>query len=207
MPPELLSQNLGFQCNIPLFFNTHKHSGGSTPWDSPELFQNTEGNEALTRNELHWHQLSGVHGILRRLLSKSPSRARPGFLVADEVGLGKTLQSLAILAWLTECVGRQKAGIPLPPILSEWSKNIFLIALIYSQRSTHTSARARLSLISVISSLFPGQFLGNGRLLSRCSCVRKPLICSSILPEVLFGRNFGHNLAHSQSQDSLIRRG
>jgi hypothetical protein len=150
MAPELLSQRLGFRSNIPLLFNTHKHSGGITPWDSPKLFENIEDNEALTPNELHWHQLSGIHGILRRLLSQSPSHARPGVLVADEVGLGKTLQSLGILSWLAECVGRQKIGRTLPPILSEWSDIVFLIALTYSQRSAHTSARARSSLITVI---------------------------------------------------------
>jgi hypothetical protein len=123
MDPRRLSRNLGFVNNIPILFNTHRHVDGVTPWDDPSAFQNLDRKtgQAFVPNELRWHQLAGVHAILRRLLSEKPSRARPGILVADEVGLGKTLQSLAAIAWLTECVGRQshEGGSPLPPILSK----------------------------------------------------------------------------------------
>jgi hypothetical protein len=121
MAPILLSQNLGFVNNLPILFNAYKHNGGVTPWDDPIAFQNPgllKTNEEFTPNQLRWHQLAGVHAVLRRLLSQEPSRTPCGMLVADEVGLGKTIQSLAILAWLTECAGRQsKKGSSLPPIL------------------------------------------------------------------------------------------
>ena len=131
MPLSHLSENLGLFNNIPLLFNTHRHAGGVTPWDDSAAFQNEERlktDEAFTPIELRWHQLAGVHAILRRLLSKEPSGACPGILIADEVGLGKTLQSLATIACLTECAGRQsnEGSAPLPPILSKCPQPLFM---------------------------------------------------------------------------------
>jgi len=110
--------------DIPILFNTHRHVGGVTPWDDSTAFQDVDRlktDKEFTPNALRWHQLAGVHAILRRFMSEEPSHARPGILIADEVGLGKTLQSLATIAWLTECAGRQsnEGGSPLPPFLSE----------------------------------------------------------------------------------------
>ena len=124
MSPSLISQNLGFIDNIPILFNTHTQNGGITPWDDPVAFQNADllkSKEGFTPNELRWHQLAGVHAVLRRLLSQEPSSMPSGFLIADEVGLGKTIQALAILAWLTECVGRQskEGDSSLPPMLGK----------------------------------------------------------------------------------------
>jgi hypothetical protein len=122
MSPAVLSRNLGFSNNIPILFNTHKHNGGITPWDDSAAFQNEDllkTDKAFTPIELRWHQLAGVHAILRRMLSPEPSHVSPGILIADEVGLGKTLQSLAIVAWLTESAGRTSRNSTLPPILSK----------------------------------------------------------------------------------------
>jgi hypothetical protein len=110
LSPESLSKSLGFRDRIPILFNTHRHKGGATQWDDRNAFHNVSSSPDFAPNELHWHQLAGVHAILRRLLTKQASSLVPGILVADEVGLGKTLQSLATIAWLTECVGRQKKG-------------------------------------------------------------------------------------------------
>ena len=54
--------------NIPLLFNTHRHLGGITPWEDPVAFQDIL-NEEFTTTQLRWHQLAGVHGILRRMFS------------------------------------------------------------------------------------------------------------------------------------------
>jgi hypothetical protein len=120
MPPEALSRSLGFTDNIPLLFNSHRHKGGVTPWDNTSAFQDVHSEE-IVRFELRWHQLAGTHAILRRLLSREPnlSSESPGILVADEVGLGKTLQALAVLAWLIEMVGRQSVSAAVPPILGK----------------------------------------------------------------------------------------
>ena len=109
MSSSLLANALGF-VNVPLLFNTHRHQGGITPWEDPVAFQNIS-NDEFTTTQLRWHQLAGVHGILRRVYSPKPTPERSGMLIADEVGLGKTLQSLATRASLTECVGRQERDI------------------------------------------------------------------------------------------------
>jgi TATA-binding protein-associated factor len=117
MSPDMLSKSLGFKNGIPLLFNPYRHKGGATPWDSPDAFRDVGSDSDVFPSELRWHQLAGTHAILRRLLSREPSFGLSGILVADEVGLRKTLQALAVLTWLTECVGRQSASCPVPHIL------------------------------------------------------------------------------------------
>ena len=118
-----LTHNLGFHKGSPLLFNTHRHTGGLTPWDNPTAFENVD-QDGFVAISLRWHQLAGVHAVFRRLFSKEPTPEHLGVLIADEVGLGKTLQSLAIVATLTEYVGRQSLAeqpdnIPqtIPPLL------------------------------------------------------------------------------------------
>lgn len=91
MNPSLLATALDF-VNVPLLFNTHRHQGGMTLWEDPIAFQNVS-NEDFTMSQLRWHQLAGVHGVLRRVSSSKPTCERSGTLIVDEVGLGKTLQS------------------------------------------------------------------------------------------------------------------
>jgi hypothetical protein len=118
MSLDVLSRNLGFRNGTPLLFNHHRHKGGLNSWDNTSSFQEVESNQDFVPIRLHWHQQAGVRAILRRLLSREPSSVTPGILVADEVGLGKTLQAVALLAWLTECVGRQSSNSSqMPPIL------------------------------------------------------------------------------------------
>ena len=122
LSPLDLAQNLGFVLGRPLLFNSHRHDVGLTPWDDPSGFQDWESlntNPSFTAINLRWHQLAGVHAVLRRLFSKEPIHEPLGVLIADEVGLGKTLQCTAVVACLTEFVGRQNANPPrcLPPLL------------------------------------------------------------------------------------------
>jgi TATA-binding protein-associated factor len=121
VPPDIISKSLGFRNGIPLLFNPYRHKGGVTPWDSPAVFQDVASNAEVFPHQLRWHQLAGTHAILRRIFSREPNSGLSGILVADEVGLGKTLQALAVLAWLTECVGRQSTSRQMPHILCKSS--------------------------------------------------------------------------------------
>ena len=121
-----LAHNLGFFNGSPLLFNAYRHSGGLTPWDNPAAFEGANQDDALVPLRLRWHQLAGVHAVLRRVFAAEPTPGDLGMLIADEVGLGKTLQSLAIVATLTEYIGRQSLTVlpgshnpssTLPPLL------------------------------------------------------------------------------------------
>ncbi|TFK59812.1 hypothetical protein BDN72DRAFT_780239 [Pluteus cervinus] len=123
MSPEQLATSIGLTNGLPFFFNEYRHQGGATPWDEgwAEQFHpdKAESNPDMARLSLHWHQIAGVHAILRKMFASTPDSDRCcGILVADEVGLGKTFQSAAVIAVLAELAIRQQKGIPLPPLFA-----------------------------------------------------------------------------------------
>lgn len=132
LSPHELSRRLGFNNGLPITFNTHRHQGGLSAWDHPGMFhadvvnQNAE-MEAIV---LHWHQLAGVHAIVRMLFTDNPTsttgeEARGGVLIADEVGLGKTFQAATTVAFLSDLRMRQHLRqnqpdlAPNPPIIGK----------------------------------------------------------------------------------------
>jgi len=124
LPPETLSENLGFPGGLPLVFNSHRHRGGLSAWDHPELFETTEAakNPQMEPIALHWHQLAGVHAVIRMLFTEKPAPGKCcGALVADEVGLGKTFQAATAIAFFSDLVIRQELRrtqlAPDPPII------------------------------------------------------------------------------------------
>ncbi|KAF9470773.1 hypothetical protein BDN70DRAFT_939435 [Pholiota conissans] len=115
-----LAFNLGFVDGLPLIFNTYRHSAGLTPWTVPDLFEFEDSSTLppdVKKLELHWHQLAGVHAILRTLFTNEPDFDHcTGVLVTDEVGLGKTYQSATVIACLIDAVIRQREGLKTPPL-------------------------------------------------------------------------------------------
>ena len=116
--------NLDFRnANLPFHFNKFRHTSGLTPWEAEHtsIFQDDnqpDKNPDLVALQLHHHQIMGVHSILRNIFSEEPDiNACTGMLVADEVGLGKTLQACTVLAFLGELAMRQKHAKPVPPII------------------------------------------------------------------------------------------
>lgn len=132
LTPEDLSNNLGFVQGLPLLFSTFRHRGGFTAWDSTKahLFDPSEAanNQEMGPIALHWHQLAGVHAIIRSCFSPKPNPGyHPGMLIADEVGLGKTFQSATTIAVLSDLILRQQQHHPLPPIISEFLLSLALM--------------------------------------------------------------------------------
>ncbi|KAF8808358.1 hypothetical protein BYT27DRAFT_7097080 [Phlegmacium glaucopus] len=118
MAPEALASNLGFRNELPLLFNSFRHKGGLSPWSHPALFDDPESQDNLEPLRLFWHQLAGVHAIVRISFQPTPSSGRcNGVLIADEVGLGKTFQASTIVVFLADLVFRQTENLPLPPII------------------------------------------------------------------------------------------
>ncbi|KAF8881145.1 P-loop containing nucleoside triphosphate hydrolase protein [Gymnopilus junonius] len=122
MRPEQLAQNLGFKNGLPLLFNRFRHRDGLSPWDPAytSLFEEKKARKDpnMTLFSLHWHQLAGVHSIIRNAFaSKANPKNCPGVLIADDVGLGKTCQSVAVIAFLADAVHRQKQKLGQAPLL------------------------------------------------------------------------------------------
>ncbi|KAF8166505.1 hypothetical protein BJ912DRAFT_1067891 [Pholiota molesta] len=79
MSPDLLAASLGFikrdgqPGGLPLLFNESRRTDGLTAWSNPEAFK-YKGDKAPIELEplaLHWHQLAGVHAIIRTCFTKT----------------------------------------------------------------------------------------------------------------------------------------
>jgi len=117
LSPESLASNLGFKDGLPLPFNKYRHKGGLTPRD-PKFQALFFANPSLfDLIALHWHQLAGLHAIVRKLFTAEPQPDHcRGILLADEVGLGKTYLLAAFIAFLVTLLNREPT-FPLPPII------------------------------------------------------------------------------------------
>lgn len=69
-------------------------------------------------NELQWHQMSAIATMLLHFFQPKAARTS-GMLIADDVGVGKTLENYGMIATVTDVLDRAIAGKPLPPILSK----------------------------------------------------------------------------------------
>lgn len=97
------NSQLGFPSGLPVQFNSLRHRSGTSPWDDPKLFEADPIPDDLLRFNLHWHQLAGVHSIIRSLFTKDPNATHTtGVLIGDEVGLGKTAQAITLIAFLNQ---------------------------------------------------------------------------------------------------------
>jgi len=116
-----LALALGFKSGRPLLFNTFRHRSGVLSWDDDKLFAVSEPiPDHLSKLHLHWHQLAGVHSIVRSLFTEDKaSSATLGVLVADEVGLGKSAQAITVIAFLIQVRWLQATDRKLPPLLGK----------------------------------------------------------------------------------------
>lgn len=122
MAYEQLSKNLDFRKGLPFVFNTKRHTSGYTAWDPKfaSLFDPKLRAESMEDLRLHWHQLAGVHAIVRMIFTPEPEPSHcTGVLLADEVGLGKTFQACTTIGFLGELAVRQLKKLTLPPIIGK----------------------------------------------------------------------------------------
>ncbi|KAJ2914050.1 hypothetical protein MD484_g6375, partial [Candolleomyces efflorescens] len=120
MTSSQLAENLGFTDNMPVMFNTKRHSSGHSAWSKEFEDASKADSPLLEPFGLQWHQLAGVHAALRKILSPSPDSSNcAGILFADDVGLGKTIQASSIMAFLSILSVLQERGLSLPPLARE----------------------------------------------------------------------------------------
>lgn len=99
--------------------------------------------ESGEKLRLRWHQLVGVASILDRCFFDEITPNPPGVLLADDVGLGKTLQVMGVISMIMS----KLAGGPLPKSLGK-SFRFFFFGSIPGARiscaspSAHPVARA-----------------------------------------------------------------
>lgn len=119
LDPEMLAEALGFlRKSLPHQFTTIRHAAGANEWQNPQRFEGPENLSNLKPLTLHWHQLAGVHSIIRNIFTKKrKSKHCTGMLIADEVGLGKTALAISVIAFLNQSARVQDKGEELPPIL------------------------------------------------------------------------------------------
>jgi SNF2 family DNA or RNA helicase len=124
LTPDALATRLGFlKWRLPHQFNPHRHLSGITAWDSSSLFVVGDAplSPSLMQMALHWHQLAGVHSVIRSSFTKDPSPDNcTGMLICDEVGLGKTALAISIIAFLNQIVLLQQKGQALPSIIGNY---------------------------------------------------------------------------------------
>lgn len=119
MPATVLAARLGFRAGLPVQFNMHRHQSGISPWDDEKAFKVVGHIPAeLLRIQFHWHQLAGIHSIIRSIFTEEKDASHPaGVLVGDEVGLGKTAQAIGLLAFLNQLILLQDRKTPFPPVI------------------------------------------------------------------------------------------
>ena len=124
-----ISQRLGFsKMGLPLQFNTLRHTAGLTPWEKDHIYLFEDKGPEMVPNRLHWHQLAGVHSFARRVFTgESNPKGCTGYLISDEVGLGKTALVISIIAFLNQAIEVQERKktrpqelLELPPVLGKF---------------------------------------------------------------------------------------
>ncbi|KAG6848956.1 hypothetical protein H0H93_012463 [Arthromyces matolae] len=118
MGPKSLARELGFVSHhLPAGFIPVRHVAGLNLWDNPKAFTS---REHLIQSSLHWHQLAGIHATIRHTFSEQPDdHVNHGILIGDEVGLGKTAQTIATIACLNQAIDAQLAKQALPPAIAK----------------------------------------------------------------------------------------
>jgi TATA-binding protein-associated factor len=120
MSPKALTKALGFRMGLPPSFNTYRSRSGSLSWDF-DGDTPTPTPEDLEEIKLHWHQLAGVHSIIRHVFIEGEGvDFVPGMLVGDEVGLGKMAQAITTMALLNQIIYAQKNKLECPPVVGEY---------------------------------------------------------------------------------------
>ena len=89
----------------------------ATPDDTP-------APSGHVRNQLEWHQMAAIASMLQHYFQPD-DRHPSGMLIADDVGVGKTLENYGLVASAVNILAQAMAGRAIPPIISE---SLMLIA-------------------------------------------------------------------------------
>jgi hypothetical protein len=115
---------LSFQDSRPFMWNKYQSEGNiRSAWDTNDeavqaMF--SEGGDGMEQLTLLWHQLVGLASMANKVWLKEDEDSKTfGILLADDVGIGKTAQVMAFIAFSQVVYESEQQGKPLPPLLGE----------------------------------------------------------------------------------------
>ncbi len=116
-----LEKLLGFENSRPLNWCKYRHQDPArSSWNEADQLLYVEGREGLVELKLLWHQLAGVASIIDKWWKvEKTSQRPPGVLLADAVGVGKTAQVMATIAFLQHAWMAQEHKSSMPPIIGK----------------------------------------------------------------------------------------
>jgi hypothetical protein len=119
---EELSRMLAFPDGRPVQFSPFRSPvNGYDAWDDEKERRWEQGGEGMIPMQGQWHQLAGVCGIIDKVfLGQEAPPKTSHILIADDVGLGKTLEIMMVLAFVMQVyVCEENAEIEQrPPIVT-----------------------------------------------------------------------------------------
>jgi hypothetical protein len=119
MDDQKLSDLLDFPGGRPVIFAKFRHCDTmTTSWDTPEDRMWEEGGDHLQPLRLLWHQLCGVASLADSVFQRKGTTV-PNRLLADDVGIGKTAQVMAMIAFLISVWYAEKEGKRRPPLIHQ----------------------------------------------------------------------------------------
>jgi hypothetical protein len=125
MSPESIHTELGWLNGFDApSFQPFRHADGvRTGWSHPAEFGNLDTRDPIPSpgfipQRAKWVQLCGIASIISLIFTEAEVPKPGGILLADEVGVGKTLHALGVCAFINQIIQGRAAGIPDPPILS-----------------------------------------------------------------------------------------
>jgi hypothetical protein len=121
-----LSTLLSFPNGRPLAWNSFSAEGkASTAWEETDadMIKRYEegGSPDMKPLYLLWHQLVGVASMAEKTWRASNAETPFGILLADEVGVGKTAQVMAFIAFLQFVQQSEVKGSSRPTLLREYT--------------------------------------------------------------------------------------
>jgi hypothetical protein len=109
MSTQELGHVLGWPQLRPPIFAELRSCAGRNDWR--EGGQLKQGDPDVEPMELLWHQLCGVAAIVDKIWTENEEHNVPGILLADAVGLGKTVQIMATIAVLIQVWMAERQGL------------------------------------------------------------------------------------------------
>jgi hypothetical protein len=128
MSPEAIRAELGWSNGFDApSFQPFRHVDVSrlhyTAWTHPTEFSlldtsNSPPPPEFIPQRTKWVQLAGIASLIKGIFTQANGPKPGGILLADEVGVGKTLHALGVIGFLNQIIQGRSAHIPDPPILS-----------------------------------------------------------------------------------------